>query len=1011
MTVTAEFADDVALASSMYKIGDGAWTAYPAGGVVVTANATVYFKAVDTSGNESAISEYAVTNIDKVAPTITGITPSTTAPAQSVTVTANFADNVSLASKQYRIGAGAWTAYTTGVVVTENATVYFKAVDTAGNESAVAEYTVGNIDKVAPTISGIAADITAPTTGSVTVTANFADNVSLASKQYRIGLGTWTDYSGGVTVTENTTVYFKATDTAGNEATASYAVTNIETVVPDTTKPVISNVKANITALTNQNVTVTAEFADDVALASSLYKIGDGAWTAYPAGGVVVTANATVYFKAIDTSGNESAISEYAVTNIDKIAPEKPTVSASPTKPTNGSVTVTATFSGDTVLKEYSLNGIDWGAYPGGIKFDDNETVYFRGTDAVGNVSEVTSYAVTNIDKIPPAKPTASADVTETTEGSVTVTVRYSPDSAKKEYSWDGLVWENYIAPIVFYMNGRVYFRGTDAAGNVSEINSYTVSNIEIVEPVNAPDDGWNNYLYDKKYGWNTDEHIAGFQSNDISSNGEIYLDTIGTISFEGMHNMFGNDGTHMDTGDVGKIVATPYAAKVSFTVKSTAAGTFYIYEEGTDKKGARKQITLGKVTVKANQTATLKNICLSTEGKYYAAMTAKNVKKAGTTGVYNVNVVDGIYFRDADDGWNNMATNKPVVENPCWIGRGVETVELDEGPMLDGGDYLNFVGFSDDVDYAKLELASTTYLSFDVATSGNAKFTLWKRDTKTGKFKSVTSATLKSKNGAQVSKLTKAQLLEVSDKYDYFVSMECKDAGKGGSAYYNVDINTVATRFFDSYDPGENNWLYDKKHKAYNDDANLRSTTISGSGDQEIFLDNNLIFDPSFSNYVGYQDPADYGKIVLTERGSVSFKIMALADVTFEIWQKTRDKKGNPTVTSLQKKTAVKVKDYSVGASATTEALILDAGEYYVSVTAKSTKANEKGSAFYNVTAMFSASGSVSDSLAMPELSDSLAITDSLNLGQFGANALADISAASLAELDGKSAWQSMLA
>ncbi len=91
---------------------------------------------------------------------------------------------------------------------------------------------------------------------------------------------------------------------------------------PDITKPVVSNVQASIITATNQNVTVTvtADFADDVAVASKLYRIGDGAWTDY-ADGVTVTENATVYFKAIDTSSNESEVVSYAVTNIDKIPP------------------------------------------------------------------------------------------------------------------------------------------------------------------------------------------------------------------------------------------------------------------------------------------------------------------------------------------------------------------------------------------------------------------------------------------------------------------------------------------------------------------------------------------------------------------------------------------------------------------------------------------------------------------------------------------------------------------
>ena len=207
-----------------------------------------------------------------------------------------------------------------------------------------------------------------------------------------------------------------------------------------------------------------------------------------------------------------------------------------------------------------------------------------------------------------------------------------------------------------------------------------------------------------------------------------------GTISFEDMHNMFGNDGTNLDTGDVGKIIVTT-AAKVSFTVKSTADGTFYLYKDGLDKKGNRAQIQVGKVTVKKGKVATLGNICLEVGVDYYASMVAKNVKKEGLQGLYNVNVVDSTIFVDADDGWNNAATNKPVVENPAPVARGVKTIKLDNTDMINGGDYNNFVGFSDTVDYAKLDLASTAYLSFDLASNVNAKFTLWKRNTNTGKF------------------------------------------------------------------------------------------------------------------------------------------------------------------------------------------------------------------------------------------------------------------------------------
>ncbi len=553
---------------------------------------------------------------------------------------------------------------------------------------------------------------------------------------------------------------------------------------------------------------------------------------------------------------------------------------------------------------------------------------------------------------------------------SVTMTAKFTDNVAvaNKQYRIGDGAWLNYEAPFTVTENCLIGFRATDTSGNTT-VESYEVQNIQPDEK-NVPDNGWNDYLYDKKKGWNKDENISQFAPNTITGNGEIALDLPGTIALEGMHNMFGNDGINIDSGDVGSI-SVPIAAKMSFLIQSTADGTFYIYEDGFDKKDNRAQITVGKVAVKKGKIATLSGICLKTDGLYYAAMTAKNVKKPGPAGTYNVTVVDSTIFVDADDGWNNAPTNKAVVDNPFKIERGVGTVKLDNTAMIDGGGvFNNFVGFSDPVDYAKLELASTAYLSFNLETNGSTKFTLWKRDTGTGKFKKVGGVTtLKSKKGELVMKSTKAQLLEVGDKYDYFVSMESTDQAKGGSAYYNVNVNTVATRFFDSNDGGENNWLFDKKNKTYNDDANLRSNTLSAFGDKvPLYLDNTVSGDTAFNNFVGFKDSADYAKIVLTKNGSLSFKITALANVTFEIWQKGTDKKGKNVLNSLQKKTSVKVKDYAVGASVTTDALTLEAGEYYVSVTAKSTKANEKGSAFYNVTATFSSSESLTDALAMPE-------------------------------------------
>ena len=87
----------------------------------------------------------------------------------------------------------------------------------------------------------------------------------------------------------------------------------------DTVAPTVTNVKASTIEPTNESVIVTAEFTDDIEVSSKLYRIGEtNEWKTYPAIGVVMLQNATIYFKAVDTSGNESEVASCAVTNIEK---------------------------------------------------------------------------------------------------------------------------------------------------------------------------------------------------------------------------------------------------------------------------------------------------------------------------------------------------------------------------------------------------------------------------------------------------------------------------------------------------------------------------------------------------------------------------------------------------------------------------------------------------------------------------------------------------------------------
>ena len=924
------------------------------GGALSTVSADYAMSLIDGTIELDVYSKF----VDTVPPVVSTVAQDKTDPTnQSVTVTASFTDNIGVTSVLYKIGKGGWLDYPSGgVVVTENATVYFKAVDEAGNESEIVSHEVTNIYKgdayglnhSFATAYDLGTDSSIKSANAASIaTAREEDYFTFKLTQKAAVTLTTSGTEAADTVLylyDGDQIQIASDDDGGSDSYSSlfralnpgtyyvkviaygdWTIDNYDlsvTVGPaptDTQKPVVSNVYSD-TYPTQNAVVVTADFTDDYLVESKLYRIGDGAWLSYPDGGVVVSENATVCFKAIDAGGMESDIVQYTVSNIDRVAPTIE-VTPSSTKPTP-SVLLTASFSDNMQLisARYKINDGDWKDYiPGGVTVTENCDVLFMALDAAGNES-VTTYKVGNIDK----------------------------DALKGE-----------------------------------------------------PDDGSNDYLYDKTNGWN-DLNIT--VSNTITGNGEVKLDKAGAVDMRGKHNMFGNDGTNTDTGDVAKLKVSK-SAKLTFTIDSTAAGTFYVYEDGFDKKGNRAQITVGKVAVKAGKTATLKDVCLTGDGTYYVAMVAKNVRKAGTEGYYNVNVSDSTFFADADKGNNNDAASGKAVS----VGRSTGAIVLDKSAMTGSTTFKNFVGVGDSIDCAKINLAASACLRFSLTGEGDgtAKFTIWKYDTAKDKMSKVGGVTaLSAKN--KYTNATRVQFLDLNNgQYEYYVSMECSDAAKGKGVYYNVAVADGAV-FFDSADDGRNNVLYDKKAKAFygeDDDHHFVSTNV-GVGTKTVKLDGNAIGEAGYANFVGYGDAADYAKINLTGEGNLYFKLKATGDATFVVYKKGQDKKGNDTLITLQTTKLKLGKGADVIDKFTDVLSDLAPGEYFISMTAKNTKANDKGLVYYNVTATLELPDA--DALAMPE-TDTLGVSDALSFGGYDTDTLADVSASALADLDDKSGWQTV--
>ena len=164
--------------------------------------------------------------------------------------------------------------------------------------------------------------------------------------------------------------------------------------------PPVLTISGNAVEWTNKDVVLTVECDDKEASVS--YRVNGGSWQNC-SGSVTVSANCTIEFKAVDAAGN-AAVETVVVDRIDKMAPTAPVVTADVTELTNSNVTLTADF-GDAITKEYSFNSRSWYTYTGSVVLSSNSSVYFRGTDHVGNVSEISSYKVDNIDKKAPGIP------------------------------------------------------------------------------------------------------------------------------------------------------------------------------------------------------------------------------------------------------------------------------------------------------------------------------------------------------------------------------------------------------------------------------------------------------------------------------------------------------------------------------------------------------------------------------------------------------------------------------
>ena len=528
---------------------------------------------------------------------------------------------------------------------------------------------------------------------------------------------------------------------------------------------------------------------------------------------------------------------------------------------------------------------------------------------------------------------------------------------------------------------------------DVARDNELTLS---VVKVKNELDNGWNNYVYDKKakvLNPLLDTFVSTALEEGVAG---VLLDEKGTVFSDGRRNYVGGiKNGDSDEYDFAKITLEK-SAKLSFDLESTGAGKFTIWQlvTGTDKKGnvtytmkSRQATSLKKDNLTGLYVATTKDLLIEAGGDYYISMqSTEAASKKGGYAFYNaeLNYTDGRthFFVDGDDGWNNYVYDKKQ-DNPLnpaaadedllfnTVAKAGDAVQLDspgtEFP-LDDKVLSNFVGFGDDADYATISLPCDSALAFNVTATDAAKFTIWqlvlgmdKKGNVTYKMKLIQSTALKKdKNTGLYSAETALRRFNLDDGSEYYVSVQSTNAKKGGSAYYSV-VTTDDSVFYTDADNGWNDYVYDKKREEPLNMAvygSVGTLLYKQMGDIQIDTAGTVseqVGGTTFTNYVGFGDDADYLKITLENTSKLSFDVTATNASKFVIYQLVEgtDKKGNTTykmqqIQSTTLKKADKYAEFYTVAGGTKTTKDLAAGDYYIAVV--STNAKKGDLVYYNV-------------------------------------------------------------
>ena len=498
-------------------------------------NRYLWILAYDTAGNE-LISGAGPYLIDNTPPTVS---LSHTGTTSSIKVTTTATDDHSgIASYSYTINqvGGTYTATATdgashtfsGLKQGSKYTVTVTVKDGAGNTTTktTEQITTESIPSGTAAID-ISLSPTSWTKGPVTVTITNTQSASNLHIEYRVGTsGSYATYSKAFTVSQNTTIYAKIVDDAGNEG--SVATANIAYI--DNKAPTISASPASdSTYAKTKSVKITATDTNyDSNIAG--FKVNQSlkyAWSTSsstaPTGFFTLTGTNTagtnslsftvngsgytgIYYLWIkagsltDQAGNTSAVTRFGPYYFDNKPPRL-----------NGSITATSTSKSITVtvpgIKDeeetvispkytyyikkgsdttYTQDGSETSSTTHTFNNLDDNTDYditIKYADNAGNVSS--ALLVTKTLLVPTlnsSNTTFTLSNTKWTNKAITVEISTTEQGYTLQYSTDGSTYQTYSGPVTVSSNLTVYARLWDERNSIENVGTATTKEITNID-------------------------------------------------------------------------------------------------------------------------------------------------------------------------------------------------------------------------------------------------------------------------------------------------------------------------------------------------------------------------------------------------------------------------------------------------------------------------------------------------------------------------------------------------